>query len=256
MLHVGSVAAVAFDEETLQLALSILGDIVESEQSAVVNPHLATAVAFALDAATCTKLETESRTAALNLVALSLTHKRKLLVKQKLVPPIAQRLFEACCADDDNEDDDDGGGDGEISVHKRAARTLHTMATHVPSKHALPAVLEQVKLHWDSSLPYRRRAALVLLAVTAEGCQEAMAAQLPSLLPVVYAGCADAEQVVREAACITIGQFAQYLQPEIISHYKEVLPHIFTVSRSPRRPPRPDQPDPPCAALYRPRRSR
>ena len=36
-------------------------------------------------------------------------------------------------------------------------------------------------------------------------------------------------QVVREAACITIGQFAQYLQPEIISHYKEILPQIFTV---------------------------
>ena len=34
---------------------------------------------------------------------------------------------------------------------------------------------------------------------------------------------------MREAACIGIGQFAQFLQPEIITHYQQVLPCIFTV---------------------------
>ena len=70
---------------------------------------------------------------------------------------------------------------------------------------------------------------LVALASTAEGCAEAYAGSLDALLPVVFAGCKDSVQAVREAACICIGQFAQYLQPEIITHYEQVLPHIFMV---------------------------
>ena len=65
-----------------------------------------------------------------------------------------------------------------------------------------------------------RRAALVTLAMTAEGCTDVYTQQLDHLLPVVYSGCKDGVQAVREAACVCIGQFAQYLQPEIIEPYK------------------------------------
>ena len=115
-------------------------------------------------------------------------------------------LFKACTADDDDEEED---GDGEISLHGRAAQALHSFGIHIPSKHSMPPILALADAHRGSSSPYERRAVLVLLSVVAEGCQEAMAQKLESLLPLVFAGCADSEQVVREAACITIGQFAQ-----------------------------------------------
>tara|TARA_B100000780_G_C20912803_1_gene363465 strand:+ start:103 stop:267 length:165 start_codon:yes stop_codon:yes gene_type:complete len=54
-------------------------------------------------------------------------------------------------------------------------------------------------LHRASECAYRRRAVLVSLAVTAEGCSEAFVARLDDLLPLLYAGCADPSQMVREA---------------------------------------------------------
>ena len=40
---------------------------------------------------------------------------------------------------------------------------------------------------------------------------------------------------MREAACIGIGQFAQYLQPDIIGHYEQAMPR--RAAPSPDLPP-------------------
>ena len=140
----------------------------------------------------------------------------------------------------------------------RPSQVLHTFAVQLPSKHAVPALLEQIVPAAADARMATRRAALTALAMTAEGCAEAYAQRLDALLPIVYGGCKDAVQVVREAACIAIGQFAQFLQPEIISHYEQVLPHIFLVrlpphpAPSPRSPPAPSPTAHPTAAVGRP----
>jgi hypothetical protein len=228
-----SAAGVA-DEDTVCVAFQIWYEMIEAS-STVVNAELGRILELALAAATSASMEPETRISALNLVGAALMHKKKALLKAKLVPALTAKLFEACAAVDDDDDDDSGGAAS--SVHKSSAQILHTLGTHLPSKHAVPAVLEQVRLHHASAHDGARRASLVALAMTAEGCGEAYCASLDALLPVVYAGCNDSVQIVREAACITIGQFAQYLQPEIIEHYEQVLPHIFMV-RAPSPPPR------------------
>ena len=53
----------------------------------------------------------------------------------------------------------------------------------------MPLLLELVATHAPSPDPARRRAVLLILAVTAAGCAEAFAKELPRLMPVVYAGC-------------------------------------------------------------------
>ena len=58
---------------------------------------------------------------------------------------------------------------------------MHTLAVHVPSKHAVPAILDQVQQHYASSRMECRRAALDALAVTAEGCNEAYSQKLDAL---------------------------------------------------------------------------
>ena len=60
------------------------------------------------------------------------------------------------------------------------------MARHLPSKHVMPALMEQVGMHHRSEDAYRRRAVLVALAVSAEGCCEAFVAQITQLLPLLY----------------------------------------------------------------------
>ena len=241
MLELGGAAATGRDDETLTLAFEIFYDMLEAEASAVsalLAPHIHAILDLALSTATATVMEEGTRIAALNLASAAVENKRKLLVKQRLVAPLVARLFEACAdpesalpdADDDDDDDDD------VSVHRRAAQVLHSLACHVPSKHAVPPILECVGALATSAEACRRRAAIVGLAMAAEGCQEPFADALDQLLPVVFAACADGVQGVREAACVAIGVFAQHLQPEIISHYEQVLPHIFMVRalRGPR----------------------
>ena len=213
------------DEETVKVCCSILDDCVESA-SGVANSHIAAILEFASDTARCRRLETETCGAALNLIATVLAHKRKLVCRQKLVAPATLVLFEICAENDEADDDDD---DDSPSLHKLAAQVLDVMARHLPSKHVMPAILEQVALHNESPDPHRRRAVLVSLAVMAEGCCEAFVSKLEQLLPLLYKGCADGDIIVREAACIALGQFAQFLQPEIISHYQQILPCIFQV---------------------------
>ena len=93
MLQVCGRAVSLGDEETAKLGCGILDDCVESP-AGVVNPHLAAILAFASDTAKCRSLEKETCASALNLLATAVVHKRKLVVKQRLVPPLVLALLE------------------------------------------------------------------------------------------------------------------------------------------------------------------
>ena len=69
-------------------------------------------------------------------------------------------------------------------MHKMAAQVFETASECVPSKHLIGLVLELVRTHAPSPDPFRRRAVLVVLAVMAQGCAEAFAAELPTLMQV------------------------------------------------------------------------
>ena len=51
--------------------------------------------------------------------------------------------------------------------------------------------------------------------------------KLEPILHIVFGALRDSEQMVRGAASFALGQFAEHFQPEIVSHYESVLPHIL-----------------------------
>ncbi|KAI8024673.1 Importin-4 [Camellia lanceoleosa] len=59
------------------------------------------------------------------------------------------------------------------------------------------------------------------------GCLELMKDKLEPVLHIVLGALRDPEQMVRGAASFALGQFAEHLQPEIVSHYESVLPCIL-----------------------------
>lgn len=65
------------------------------------------------------------------------------------------------------------------------------------------------------------------MGVISEGCLELMKKNLEPVLHIVLASLRDTEQMVRGAASFALGQFAEYLQPEIVSHHESVLPCIL-----------------------------
>ena len=97
-------------------------------------------------------------------------------------------------------------------------------------------------------------AALVALAVIAAGCAEALLTKLDSVVPWLVAACKDADHIVREAACLTVSQLAQFLQPDILRHAPTILPRLLEARRHPApRPPR-HPPAPPAPRARRRRR--
>ena len=103
-----------------------------------------------------------------------------------------------------------------------------------------------MQAHARSPSAHGRRAALVALAVIAAGCAEALLTKLDSVVPWLVAACKDTDHIVREAACLTVSQLAQFLQPDILRHAPTILPRLLEARRRPATAPAPP-PAPPRA---------
>ena len=89
-------------------------------------------------------------------------------------------------------------------------------------------------------------AALVALAVIAAGCAK-LCSQAGLGGAVAGGGVQEfTDHIVREAACLTVTQLAQFLQPDILRHAPTILPRLLEARRRPAAPPAPP-PRPPIA---------
>lgn len=74
---------------------------------------------------------------------------------------------------------------------------------------------------------------MMVCAVLAEGCAEPLRKRLPQILPPLLAALTDPEGEVRGSAAFALGQFSEYLQPDITRHYQQVLPGVFQLLQDP-----------------------
>jgi HEAT repeat protein len=142
------------------------------------------------------------------------------LKKHKLVIPILHVLC-PLLAESTNENDDD-----DLAPDRAAAEVIDTMALNIP-KQVFPPVFEFASVNYQHANPKFREASVTALGVISEGCLDLMKTKLEPILHIVLAALRDPEQMVRGAASFALGQFAEYLQPEIVSHYESVLPCIL-----------------------------
>lgn len=120
----------------------------------------------------------------------------------------------------------DRDGDDDLASDRAAAEVIDTMALNL-SKHVFPPVFEFASISSQNANPKFREASVTALGVISEGCTEWMKNKLDATLHIVLGALRDPEQMVRGAAAFALGQFAEHLQPEIVSHYESVLPCIL-----------------------------
>lgn len=120
----------------------------------------------------------------------------------------------------DQEDDDD------LAPDRAAAEVIDTLAMNLP-KHVFLPVFEFASMHSQSTNLKFREASVTALGVISEGCFDPMKEKLDPVLNIVLGAIRDPELIVRGAASFAIGQFAEHLQPEILSHYQIVLPCLL-----------------------------
>ena len=76
--------------------------------------------------------------------------------------------------------------------------------------------------------PAHQRAVYQALAVSAEGCMESIRTKyLNNFLQILATGIKHEHPAVRNAALYMLGQFSEFIQPEISNHAPDILPVLL-----------------------------
>lgn len=81
-----------------------------------------------------------------------------------------------------------------------------------------------MKTYVQSPDPALRKSALTSLGLSVEGCSEYIRPQIGHLWPMIDAGLADPEPIVKSAACIAFGCLCEWLPEDCKERHSVLLP--------------------------------
>lgn len=167
----------------------------------LLNGSLKVLVDFCLEVSNNFNLDDTVRVRACSYIGWLIRIKKKPILKQKLVEPILQVIFNLMATAPDNEDDGDDEEyyAEETSPKTTATQTMDQLAVHIPSERLIPPLLALLDPALKGDNPLHKKAAYLCIAVIAEGCSEAICNKyLRPLLDVVKIGIVDPNPVVSE----------------------------------------------------------
>ncbi|KAF7988730.1 hypothetical protein HCN44_001303 [Aphidius gifuensis] len=198
----------------------------------VVSPHIKNIILMCLIVAKNTTLEDELRVKSIEVISCLARTKTRAIVKNKLVEPIVDVLFELLSSKPDDENDEnyfaEDDDDITTSLVTIASEALHTLATNLNPDKLLPHLLKHIEPNLQTNNNYAKKASYLSLAVLAEGCAEYIRTKyLEDFLRCICQGISNQSPVVRNAALFALGQFSEHLQPEISQYAQQLLPVLF-----------------------------
>lgn len=215
------------NEEKATTALDIFDDLIECEVGIVV-PHIKPMVELCIALAAETSLDDPIRIKAVTFLGRLTRLKKKTIVKHKLYAPMINVIFSIMVQNEDEDNDDDADED-EDTPALAASQALDALALSLPPEKYISALLSQVQPALAHASPFYQRAGYQALAVSAEGCQEHIRTKyLNSFLQILGNGIRHESVIVRNAALYMLGQFSEYIQPEISNYAGDILPVLFT----------------------------
>merc|ERR1719452_38116 len=220
-------AIAAVDQDKAVIAADIFDELIESEVSIVV-PHIKPIVEFCIKVVSNQELDDSLRKKCVTFLGRLTRLKKKTIVKHKLYIPMIQAIFQIMAQqalpddyDEEDADDDDGPA-------LAASQTLDMLAINLPPEKYITTLLAQVQPALASPDPIHQRAAYQAIAVSAEGCAEHIRTKyLQNFLQMMGAGIRHENPAVRNAALYMLGQFSEYIQPEISNHAQDILPVLL-----------------------------
>uniref|UniRef100_A0A3B6JKP5 Importin N-terminal domain-containing protein n=1 Tax=Triticum aestivum TaxID=4565 RepID=A0A3B6JKP5_WHEAT len=213
------------DDDVASIAFEIFDELIESP-APLLGDSVRSIVQFSLEVCSNQDMEINIRQQAIQIISWLVKFKASFLKKNKLIVPILQVMC-PLLTETANEDED-----SDLAADRSAAEVIDTMAINLP-RHVFGPVLEFASVNFRHVNPKYREAAVTSLGVVSEGCSEHFKDKLEECLKVVLEALKDQEQMVRGAASFALGQFAEHLQPEILSHYESVLPCILNALEDP-----------------------
>lgn len=219
---------ISVDVEMAVESLEMLDELASCEVT-ILTPFVKQVIQFALEISGNKVLDNEIRMKALSFLITLTKQKKKAIVKMNLVQPILAAVFSILCdATAEEEADEDEDEEVAKTPSSVAAQVIDCMALNFPPEKFVSSLMKLVEPALSNQDQFHRRAAYLAIAVASEGCADCMRTKhLKKLLQSVYTGMADPSAEVRGAAMFALGQFSDYLQPDISKFSSELLPLLF-----------------------------
>uniref|UniRef100_A0A1B0AJY0 TOG domain-containing protein n=1 Tax=Glossina pallidipes TaxID=7398 RepID=A0A1B0AJY0_GLOPL len=220
--------AFAFQLDSYQFvaAFQILDSMADHTPKLLTN-YVKLILNFCLELAAHPQLPCAVRAKSVSYVGRLVRLKKKAIIKQKLIEPIIQVVFNLMSLETGNCYDDDDYFLEEDNLNPTAAamQTMDLMALNIPPGKFMSALLQLVEPALQNQNPLSRRAAYLSMAVISEGCSKAICSNyLDDILDIVKVGITDPVPVVRNAAFFALAQFSEHLQPDITRYAPQILP--------------------------------
>lgn len=228
MLNTVAALAEAHEEKAIE-CFELFEELCENAVN-VISPHLKNLIAMSLTVAQNKSLGSDLRVKAVAVVGCLVRTKKKAIVKNKLVEPIIDTLFALISSRPDDEEEEiyfNGDNDDKTPM-TCATQTLDALALYLPPDKLIPHLLLHIEPGLEGTDIYKKKAAYLSMAVLAEGCSEYIrSSYLETFVRCICNGIVDPVPVVRNAALFALGQFSEFLQPDISHYSAELLPILF-----------------------------
>jgi hypothetical protein len=205
-------------------------------ETPLISKSIGDLVNFFLGAGENTGYDDEVRVLALNALLWTIRYKAKKVQQLNLGEAILARLLPIGREEDPEDADED-------SPSRLAFRVLDVLSQTLPPSQIFPPLSRHIQADMASADPSARKAALMALGVTVEGCSEFIRPHVNQLWPIVEAGLQDQEPMVKKAACIALGCLCEWLPEECAIRHESIVPVLFNHISDPMAQ------KPACAAL-------
>ncbi|PLW48719.1 hypothetical protein PCASD_03169 [Puccinia coronata f. sp. avenae] len=192
----------------------------------LINSHLAQLVQFNATIGNNKALDESQRIMALNCLLWTIKFKKSKIASLELIKPIVDSLITIGAEDEPEDPEDD-------SVARTAFRCLDALSTTLSPQAVFPALYARVQECFRSQDPTLRKAAVMALGVTVEGCSMFIQPHIDQLWPFIDSGLEDSDLRVRRAACTALSCVCEMLVDECASRHQILVPRVSALLNDP-----------------------
>ncbi|OCH91411.1 ARM repeat-containing protein [Obba rivulosa] len=192
----------------------------------LLGQHVPQLVSFLLQCGANRQYDNDLRILALNALNWTVQYKKQRIMSHGLAPAILQGLMPIATEEEPEDVDDD-------APSRSALRIIDCLATSLPPTQVFPPLRELIQQYFSSPDAANRRAAMLALGVSVEGCSEFMTPLMPHVWPVIEAGLRDPDATVRKASCVAVSCLCEWLEDQCVSRHAVLVPTIMQLIEDP-----------------------
>lgn len=218
MLDVTNQTIAAGDEPAAKKCFDTLETLLIIEVP-LINPHFTQVVQVNATIGSNRAIDESLRIMALNCLLWTIKFKKSKIASMDLVKPIVDSLITIGSEDEPEDPEDD-------SVARTAFRCLDALATSLSPQSVFPALYSRIQECFKSPDPTLRKAAVMALGVTVEGCSQFIQPHVDQLWPFIDAGLEDSDARVRRASCTALSCICEMLVDECGKRHQILVPRV------------------------------